>query len=344
MDGPKQLRDISRVVGCLLESAHKSAGIILTALLVCQATGGLHAETFTDIYHREHKSVTDRRLVDRSVSLTFDDVGKRLILARPGRPLGERIEVPYDDITKVIFEVTEHKRGMNKKAMAGWIAAAVVPVAGALAASTIAGGRVKDHLCYLERKGGAAAPLVIEMGSGSADVVQGKIRELFAGKVGNGPTDDGEAVDKKTLPELGSKHAVKVIKDAPPFAAQTQAGKALVVVVSPSPEARASGAGFQRKLHANGRVIAINLQGTYGFAYLDPGDYTLVSQAANANGFQITLEEGKEYYFLQNDVGASKASLSGKDRTSLSRHSKDYVLFEVSGAYRSDWKLKPKTP
>ncbi len=314
------------------------------ALLICQATGLLHAETFTDIYHREAKSPTDRRLVDRSISLTFDDSRKLLFLVRPGRPPGEHIEVPYDDITKVIFEITEHERGMNKKAMAGWAAAAIIPVAGALAASAIASGPVKDHLSYLERKGGAAPPLVIEMGSGSADAVREKIRALFAGRVENGPTDAGEAVDKKTLPALGSKHTVKVIKDAPPFPAQAQAGKALVVVVSPSPETRASGKGFQRKLHANGRVVAINLQGTYGFVYLDPGDYTLVSQAANANGLKLTLEAGKEYYFLQNDVGASITSLSGKDRTSLSRHSKDYVLFEVSGAYRADWKLKPQKP
>jgi hypothetical protein len=82
-------------------------------------------------------------------------------------------------------------------------------------------------------------------------------------------------------------------------------------------------------------VVAVNKPGTYSFAYLDPGEYVLASQAENANGFKLTLEAGKDYYLLQNTfLGALKA------RTSLSQQSKEIVLHEISGAGYADWKRK----
>ncbi len=95
------------------------------------------------------------------------------------------------------------------------------------------------------------------------------------------------------------------------------------------------GKGNQFKLHANSKVIAVNRLGTYGFAYLDPGEYQMVSQTENASEFRINLEPGKDYYFLQNTfMGTWKA------HTTLSRQSKELVMYELSGAYYSDWKLK----
>lgn len=75
--------------------------------------------------------------------------------------------------------------------------------------------------------------------------------------------------------------------------------------------------------------------GTYNFAYLDPGDYLLVSQTENASGFHITLEAGKDYYFFQDTFLGS-----WKNATGLSRHSRELTLYEVEGAYWSDWKSK----
>ena len=50
------------------------------------------------------------------------------------------------------------------------------------------------------------------------------------------------------------------------------------------------------KLHANGRVVAVNEMGTYSFAYLDPGTYRLISRSPdNNNGFDMDLEAGKTY-------------------------------------------------
>lgn len=66
-----------------------------------------------------------------------------------------------------------------------------------------------------------------------------------------------------------------------------------------------------------------------------PGDYPLVSQVENASGFRIKLEAGKDYYFLQDTfMGMWKA------RTALSRHTKELVMYELSGAHYSDWKRK----
>jgi hypothetical protein len=82
-------------------------------------------------------------------------------------------------------------------------------------------------------------------------------------------------------------------------------------------------------------VIAVNREGSYSIAYLDAGKYKLVSQSANANGFDMQLEAGKEYYFLQNTFqGAFKWE------TQLSRNSPELVMYELNGAYYSDWDTK----
>ena len=82
-------------------------------------------------------------------------------------------------------------------------------------------------------------------------------------------------------------------------------------------------------------MIAVNEPGTYSFAYLDPGEYVLASQAENANGFKMVLEAGRDYFFFQN-------ALTGifKNRTVLSRNAKEIVMYEVQGSYYSSWKQK----
>ena len=75
----------------------------------------------------------------------------------------------------------------------------------------------------------------------------------------------------------------------------------------------------------------MNEPGTYSFVNLDPGQYTILSQTENARAFPVKLEAGHVYYFFQ-DV------LEGGDRTSVSMHSKELALFEMSGAAYSDWR------
>ena len=92
---------------------------------------------------------------------------------------------------------------------------------------------------------------------------------------------------------MKSKHKMKADKKNHPLP-ELKSDKALVVVVCPALAARHAGKGDQIKLHANDKVVAVNKQGTYSFVHLDPGEYQLVSQAGNPNGFRITLEAGKE--------------------------------------------------
>jgi hypothetical protein len=110
----------------------------------------------------------------------------------------------------------------------------------------------------------------------------------------------------------------------------------LIVVACPKVNIPGSD-GWQMKMHANDSVIAVNRPGTYNFAYVDPGEYLLASEAGflggNANGFKMKLEAGNDYYFLQN--------ITVEHRTVLSRNAKAVVLLEIGGASFSEWKQKP---
>jgi|SRR5580658_6675202 hypothetical protein len=87
----------------------------------------------------------------------------------------------------------------------------------------------------------------------------------------------------------------------------------------------------------NGKVIAVNEMGTYSIAYVDPGKYSLISQSDDANGFEMDLEAGKTYYFIQETV-IGAAFVTMRIHTLLSRNSPEVVMYLVDGAYLSDWK------
>jgi hypothetical protein len=111
--------------------------------------------------------------------------------------------------------------------------------------------------------------------------------------------------------------------------------KALIVVACPKPNIPGS-SHWQMKLHANDSVVAVNQPGTYSFAYVDPGEYLLASQAGflagNANGFKMKLEAGHDYYFVQN--------ITAGNRTILSANPKAIVFHEIGASSFSDWKRK----
>lgn len=310
-------------------SMQLSTGFFLASLTTVCMPYSLQAQgsqplTFGDVMVRQHKSEKDRRLVDKGADLILDDNARKLIV-KAARP----IEVSYDAVEKVIFEVTQHMRGMNK----GGLLAALG--GGALVGAAVGGQKVKDYLCYLEFRlpGESLRPFVLEIGKDSSDQVIAKMRSLFADKVGVPEYQLGDEI-KEALKDVDSKHEVKVIKAARPLP-EIKPDKALVVVVCPTPSARAAGKGNQFKLHAGDRVVAVNKMGTWTFGYVDPGEYLMVSQAENANGFGMKLEAGGDYYFLQNvHMGF------WKNKTSLARHSRELVAFEAAGAYFADWQRK----
>jgi hypothetical protein len=274
----------------------------------------------------QRKSAKDLRLVERGGDLVFDDREGRLIFRTDQDPLS----VPYTAVRKVVYEKTTHMRGNNKKSFL------ITAAFGGLAGAAVAGQAVDDHLLYIayDTGQGRSDGYLIEIDKDSIEKVQEKLRRTFEERYAQPDPQRGEDLDKKTLVDLRSKHDTRVVKKGGPMPG-IRPDKALIVVMCPTPSARFAGKGNQVKLHANDSVIAVNKFGTYSFAYLEPGEYLFASQAENANGLRMNVEAGKGYYFNQNLFTGFM-----KRRTRLSVHSPELVMFELSGAYYSDWKRK----
>lgn len=290
---------------------------LLLLTLICSA----QPATFTKVKIRFSKPA-DRRMIDKDVDLTFDDKEGHLTTRGEHRP----ISVPYGDVQKVVFDVSRHMRG-----------GAMSQVVGGLVGAAMAAQRVNDYWMYIEYKDkdGKSVPYLMEVDKKDADTVIKKAQAVFGDRVAITTfTELATDIEKNTLKDLQSKHEMDPNKKDHPVP-ELKSDKALVVVVCPSLAARYAGKGIQFKFHANDKVVAINKWGTYSFVYLDPGEYTLVSQTENASALKIKLEAGKDYYFLQNTfMGTWKA------KTGLSRNAKELVNYEMEGAYYSDWKRK----
>jgi hypothetical protein len=307
--------------------------LVISVLLLFVGTLCLAKETLTfdDVKIHRHKSSTDRMLVDKVGVLKFDDGGRELTFSDRK---GDTFNVRYDDISKAVFEVTTHMHGptLSTIILTGVAGGAVGGMANAV--------HVHDYWFYLEyRNGDRNEEVLLDVPKGASEQVIAKAKSLFGSRVSMPEFQEkgeaiqkGEDLDEKHIPDLRSKHTVKVDKKDHPLP-ETKPDKATVVVVCPSLAARYAGHLNQFKLHANDHVIAVNKLGTYSFAYLDPGQYTLISQSENANGFKIELEAGKSYYFLQNTFEGIV-----KGRTMLSRNSPEIVMYELNGSYFSDWK------
>lgn len=295
----------------------------LVGLLALGLLAQLHAQqtVFDKVKVRFNRSGEDVRLVDKNVDLIMDDGAKKLIVRGSDHPL----EIGYDQVTKVVLETTRHMRG-----------GALSQMVGGLAGAAIAGMKVQDYWCYIEYKqpDGAIQPYLMEVGKEISGPVVEKMRATFGDRVTLAEFPEALEIDKNTLPALQTKHDIEVDKKNRPMP-QLKPDKALVVVVCPSLAARFAGKGNQFKLHANDKVVAVNRMGTYSFAYLDPGQYKLVSQTENAVGMDLELKAGEAYYFLQ-DVFQG----TWKAKTGFSQHTKELVMYELNGAWHSDWKQK----
>ena len=256
--------------------------------------------------------------------MIFDDQARRMVLRSKDRP----IDVSYEDIGKVIFEITTHMRG-------GAFGQRLGRVTGAL----VAAKQVNDYRCYLEYRtaNGKVEPYLLEIDKDQSPNVIRHTQEVFGDRVSIPEFAENvgvEEIEKDLLPDIRSKHDMKADKENHPTL-ELQEGKALVVVVSSALAARDTGKGNQVKIHVNGRVEAVNKTGTYSWFHLEPGDYQLVSQAGNASALPITVEAGMDYYFLQNTLSGTFQS-----NTNLSRHSKELVMYELEGACYSVWNRK----
>ena len=295
--------------------------------MVSSAASQAKPTIFTDVKVRFNRSEKDPRLVDKDAVLILDETAGKLVVNSHEKPLS----IAYENVLRVQFEITTHMRG----GALGQIAAIAGSTVGVPQVGTpISGKKVTDYWCYIEYRDGARTQnQMLEIGKDISERVIETMKQAFGDRVTQiGFAEHAENVDKKTIADLQSKHDLKVDKKNHPLP-KVEVGKALIVVVCPPLAARDAGKSTQFKVHANDRAVIVNRSGTYSFAYLDPGEYLLVSQSANANGFRIKLEAGQEYYFLQNTLFGNF-----KPRTTLSRNSKELVMYELTGAYYADWR------
>lgn len=292
----------------------------------------LFSETikFEDIKIRRHKSAEKRELVDKIGVLSFDDDARKLTFRSEA---GDDFTAPYSDITKVVFDSDAHMNAGAKSVVVG----AVSPLAGALVRRI----HVHDRWLYLEYGQVDHSEKVLLVLPGAIyDRATAKTQSLFGECVtianyfekGEPIIDKDGDIDKSRVPDLKSKHSMKLDRTTHPLP-EVKPDKATIVVVCPPLAARNTGWGNQFKLHANDKVIAVNKMGTYSIAYVDPGKYSLISQSENANGFDMDLEASKTYYFIQETFQGI-----AKGKTMLSRNSPEVVMYLVDGAYFSDWK------
>lgn len=266
-------------------------------------------------------------MIEHDVDLVFDDSTRQLIVRRGPKPL----TVAYDMVEMLTFEATTTwtiERGLYAIRPVGRVPGPGVPSVAA-----------NDYFLYFEYRtpDGIRQRYLLKIDKDSSAEVLEKAKNIFGGriKVPEFP-ESARKVDRKTLKDVGSKHSLKIDRRNHPLP-DLRPNQALVVVVVQFSDLMHSGlfpSAFQAKLHANDRVIAVNYAGTYSFAYLDPGEYLLAAQSGStdAEGFRITLEAGKDYYFLIQHIG-------GED-VSFARHSKELVMYELNGANYSVWKRK----
>ena len=304
--------------------------ILLAVTLSMLTSTNILAEstTFKDIKIRYSRSEKDSRLVEKDAVLTLDGTAGKLIVMSAKKQLS----IPYENVLRVQFELTTHMRGGTLGQLAGVAGAAVgVPEVG----TPIVGAKISDYWCYIEYRddGGSTQSQMLEVARDISDRVIDAMTQAFGNRAIRVQfAEHADRVDKKTVADLQSKHDVKIDKKNHPLP-KVEQGRALIVVVCPRIPTWSKVSGNQFKVHANDRAVIVNKAGTYSFAYLDPGEYMLVSQSENASGFRIKLEAGQEYYFLQNILYGNF-----KLGTALSRNSKELVMQELTGAYYADWK------
>lgn len=287
--------------------------------------------TFDHVKIRRHKDTDERQLVDKVGVLTFNDDAQKLTFDSRA---DDTFAVPYGDVYRIVFDETTHMRG-------GWPANLLLAggMPGLVARNAITGAHVQDHWLYLKysHDGHPQQALLVVPGDLTEKAIV-KAKETFGDRVivadypeKGKEIEKNNEIDKSRVPDLKSKHKIIVDRTNHPLP-EVKPDKATIVVVCPPLAARNTGHGYQVKLHANGKVIAVNKMGTYSIAYVDPGKYSLISQSENANGFDMELEAGKTYYFLQTTFQGIK------DQTLLSRNSPEVVMYLLDGSYFSDWK------
>jgi hypothetical protein len=310
--------------------------LLTLACVLFFLTPGLFAQKpFTQNVRIVRYADTDRwGLVLRPGALTFDDAARKItILSDPIYNEDQyRLEVAYDNIEKADFETTTQMHGYT----VGMSLYSLVPLspAGTVVATALALRSV--DVCWLYfgfNSSPSESSILFVVPKDACKEVAERATAALGEKVKVLDYQKGAKIELNDLKKVSSKQVIKVDKKNHPLP-EIKPDKATVVVVCPGRLSKF--AKFQFKLHANDQVVAVNTIGTYSIAYLDPGKYRLASQRENANGFDIELEAGREYYFLQNVFMRSVVP----NASVLSQNSQELVTYLLHGSQFSDWKMK----
>lgn len=105
---------------------------------------------------------------------------------------------------------------------------------------------------------------------------------------------------------------------------ETTPGQALVVVACPrvADNPRSESNGLIMKVRIDGKEVAANQEGTFAFAYVEPGERAVVSQRkGNWYAINLKVEAGQAYYFSQDAVDGR-----------LARRLREFAQFEAQGS------------
>ena len=267
-------------------------------------------------------------LVVKPGTLTLDDSAEKMTFRTdPGYNEDPfRLELRYDSIEKANFEINTHVHAFNNGLLA-------LGASGVIANDLLANKSATSCWLYLSYKEvSGKSSILLEMDAGdSADVIA-KVTRVLGAKATVVDSAKGSKVELNDLKDLKSKQLVRIDKKNHPLP-EVKADKATIVVVCPRYYSGLLPRSVHFKLHANDHVVAVNMIGTYSIAYLDPGKYRLVSQREDANGFEMELEAGHEYYFLQNALQRGVVP----NESVLSQNSPELVMYLIHGAQFSDW-------
>jgi hypothetical protein len=271
-------------------------------------------------------------LIVKPGTLSIDNSASKItILSEPSYNEDQyRLEITYENIEKVNFEITTQMHGVT----IGTALLSAAPFGGAIAGDAIALRSINVCWLYLGYKASSHESSILlfvpkDNCKGVVDTATTALRE----KVKVLDYQKGAKIDLNRLKDVNSKQIVKIDKKNHPLP-EIKPDKATVIVVCPGRQSSLTK--YQFKLHANDQVVAVNEIGTYSIAYLDPGKYRLASQRQDANGFDMELEAGHEYYFLQNVFQRNIVP----NESVLSQNSPELVTYFLHETQFSDWKLK----
>jgi hypothetical protein len=144
--------------------------------------------------------------VDKVGVLAFDDTAGDLNFKDNAH---DKFEIPYDLVTKVVFEVTTHMRGGTASQV---LKAAGLP--GLIAGTAMARGHIHNYFFYLEyEKDGKDEQVLLEVPRESSKEVIDKATKIFGTKVIiSDYHEKGEQMDPAKLSAVKSKEVVRVDK------------------------------------------------------------------------------------------------------------------------------------